>query len=281
MSIFKYKAFNERKDKILLSVTAIAISIYMAFSCTYFTASAGTVKEDVVRLHILANSNSEIDQEVKLKVRDALLETNASILSDSVTKENAKEHFESSKEILLKTAKKTLKENGFNYNVKITLQEEYFNTRTYGNLTFPAGQYTALKVVLGNGEGKNWWCVMFPPLCVPAADGLETNETTADYLTKSGEKIVNGGEKYIIKFKFLEIYEEFRNKLGTKVASFGTCGRHYKKLIKAYLFYVFIHLRYLAWKKFLFAKLYNVWKQRFPKTFHLPFATYNLKEIVL
>lgn len=212
MSIFKYKAFNERKDKILLSVTAIAISIYMAFSCTYFTASAGTVKEDVVRLHILANSNSEIDQEVKLKVRDALLETNASILSDSVTKENAKEHFESSKDILLKTAKKTLKENGFNYNVKITLQEEYFNTRTYGNLTFPAGQYTALKVVLGNGEGKNWWCVMFPPLCVPTADGLETNETTADYLTQSGEKIVNGGEKYIVKFKFLEIYEELRDK---------------------------------------------------------------------
>jgi stage II sporulation protein R len=212
MSIFKYKAFNERKDKILLSVTAIAISIYMAFSCTYFTASAQTVKEDVVRLHILANSNSEIDQEVKLKVRDALLETNASILSDSVTKENAKEHFESSKEILLKTAKKTLKENGFNYNVKITLQEEYFNTRTYGNLTFPAGQYTAIKVVLGEGEGKNWWCVMFPPLCVPAADGLETNETTADYLTQSGEKIVNGGEKYIVKFKFLEIYEELRDK---------------------------------------------------------------------
>ena len=212
MSIFKYKAFNERKDKILLSVTVIAISLYMAFSCTYFTASAQTVKEDVVRLHILANSNSEIDQEVKLKVRDALLETNASILSDSVTKENAKEHFESSKEILLKTAKKTLKENGFNYNVKITLQEEYFNTRTYGNLTFPAGQYTALKIVLGEGEGKNWWCVMFPPLCVPAADGLETNETTADYLTQSGEKIVNGGEKYIVKFKFLEIYEELRDK---------------------------------------------------------------------
>ena len=213
MSIFKYKAFNERKDKILLSVTAIAISIYMAFSCTYFTASAQTVKEDVVRLHILANSNSEIDQEVKLKVRDALLETNASILSDEVTKENAKEHFERSKDILLKTAKKTLKENSFNYNVKITLQEEYFNTRSYGNLTFPAGQYTALKVVLGNGEGKNWWCVMFPPLCVPAADGLETNETTADYLTQSGEKIVNGGEKYIVKFKLLEIYEELRNKL--------------------------------------------------------------------
>ena len=216
MSIFKYKAFNERKDKIILTITIIAISLYMTFSCTYFTASAGTVKEDVVRLHILANSNSKADQEVKLKVRDALLETNASILSDSVTKENAKEHFENSKEILLRSAKETLEENRFNYNVKITLQEEYFETRAYGNLTFPAGQYTALKVVLGEGKGKNWWCVMFPPLCIPAADGIETNENTADYLTQSGEKIVNGGDKYIIKFKFLEIYEEFRNKLGVR-----------------------------------------------------------------
>ena len=213
MSIFKYKAFNERKDKIILTITIIAISLYMTFSCTYFTASAGTVKEDVVRLHILANSNSKADQEVKLKVRDALLETNASILSDSVTKENAKEHFENSKEILLRSAKETLKKNDFNYEVEITLQEEYFETRYYGNLTFPAGQYTALKVVLGEGKGKNWWCVMFPPLCIPAADGIETNENTADYLTQSGERIVNGGNKYIVKFKFLEIYEEFRNKL--------------------------------------------------------------------
>ncbi len=216
MSIFKYKAFNERKDKILLSVVAVAISLYMAFSCTYFTASAQTVKDDVVRLHILANSDSETDQGVKLKIRDALLQTNASILSNDVTKENAKEHFEKSKDILLKTAKDTLEENGFDYEVKITLQEEYFNTRTYGNLTFPAGQYTALKVVLGEGEGKNWWCVMFPPLCVPAADGIETNENTADYLTQSGEKIVNGGEKYIVKFKLLEIYEELCNKLGVR-----------------------------------------------------------------
>ena len=213
MSVFKYKAFNERKDKILLSVALTAISLYLAFSCTYFTASAQSVREDVVRLHILANSNSKTDQTVKLKVRDALLETNASILSKNVTKENAKAHFENSKDILLKAAKKALKENGFDYNVKITLQEEYFNTRDYGELTFPAGQYTALKVVLGEGNGKNWWCVMFPPLCIPAADGVETNENATDYLSEGGEKIVTGGDKYIVKFKILEIYEEIRNKL--------------------------------------------------------------------
>ncbi len=213
MSIFKYKAFNERKDKILLSVTAVALSLYMAFSCTYFTASAQTVKDDVVRLHILANSDSEIDQAVKLKVRDALLETNARILSDHVTKENAKEYFEESKEVLLKTAKETLKENGFDYSVKITLQKEYFETRAYDNLTFPAGQYTALKVVLGEGQGKNWWCVMFPPLCIPTADGIETDEKTAEYLHESGEKILNGGNKYIVKFKLLELYEELRSRI--------------------------------------------------------------------
>ncbi len=213
MSIFKYKAINERKDKILLSVAVIGISLYFAFSCTFFTASAQSVREDVVRLHILANSDLQIDQEVKLKVRDALLNTNASILGKGVTPKNAKEHFENSKEILTKTAKETLEENGFNYDVDITLQKEYFETRNYGTLTFPAGQYTALKVVLGDGKGQNWWCVMFPPLCVPTADGIETNEKNVDYLSQNGEKIINGGEKYIVKFKILEIYEELRNKL--------------------------------------------------------------------
>ena len=212
MSIFKYKAFNLRKDKLLISASLAAIALYLAFSCTYFTASAQTVREDVVRLHVLANSDSEEDQKIKLKVRDALLEANASILSDSVTTENAMEHFEKSEAILLQTAKDVLKENGVNYDVEIYLAEEYFETRTYDTLTFPAGQYTALKVVLGKGEGKNWWCVMFPPLCVPAADGVEANKSTADYLTEGGNKIVNGGNKYIVKFKFLEIYEELRDK---------------------------------------------------------------------
>ena len=216
MSIFKYKAFNVRRDRILLLISLAAISLYLAFSCTYFTASAQAVRKDVVRLHILANSNSEIDQEVKLKVRDALLETNASILSDSVTKENALEHFQKSEEILLQAAKSTLIENGFDYGVKIYMDEEYFETRAYGSLTFPAGQYTALKVILGNGDGKNWWCVMFPPLCVPAANGVDINKSTADYLSEGGNKIVNGGEKYIIKFKILEIYENFRSKLGVE-----------------------------------------------------------------
>ena len=213
MSLFSYREFNENKDKLLLSVFATVLALYMAFSCTYFAGVTKSVREDVVRLHILANSDSEIDQEVKLKVRDALLEKNTSLLTKGVNTENAPVFFEISKDELLKTAQTVLKENGFDYGAVITLEKEYFETREYGELTFPPGEYTALKVVLGEGKGHNWWCVMFPPLCVPAADGIETNEKTADYLNEKGEKIVNGGNKFVVKFKLLEIYEELKHKI--------------------------------------------------------------------
>ena len=213
MSLFRYKTFNEKKDKLLLSVFATALALYMAFSCTYFAGTAKSVRDDVVRLHILANSDSEIDQAVKLKVRDALLEKNTSLLTKGVNTDNAPLYFEVSKDELLETAQTVLKENGLDYGAVITLEKEYFETREYGKLTFPAGEYTALKVVLGEGKGHNWWCVMFPPLCVPAADGIETDENTADYLTENGEKIVSGGNKFVVKFKLLELYEELKYKI--------------------------------------------------------------------
>ncbi len=213
MSVITERYFNERKDKLLLSFFSIALALYMAFSCTYFAGAAKKVREDVVRLHILANSDSVFDQNIKLKVRDALLEKNTSLLSKGVNSDNAYKYFEESKDDLLEIAQMVLKENGLEYSAVITLEKEYFETRQYGDLTFPAGEYMALKVILGEGKGHNWWCVMFPPLCVPAADGIETNENTADYLTESGEKIVNGGNKFVVKFKLLELYEELMEKI--------------------------------------------------------------------
>ncbi len=209
--MFKNKASDFKRDKILLSVFGCALSLYIAFSCTYFAGAADSVRQDVVRLHILANSDSPQDQELKLKVRDALLEKNTMLLTEGVNKENATEYFEASKNDLLEAARGVIRENGYSYDVKISLDKEYFETREYGELIFPAGEYTALKVVLGEGEGKNWWCVMFPPLCVPAADDVEVKENTDDYLTESGNEIVNGGKKYVMKFKLLEVYEELQN----------------------------------------------------------------------
>lgn len=216
MSKFNCRYFNENKDKLFLAVFVSAIALYMAFSCTYFAGASQSVREDVVRLHILANSDSEYDQAIKLRVRDALLETNALILTSGVNTENAPIYFQKSKEDLQRTAQKVLKENGVEYKAIITLEKEYYETREYGELTFPPGEYTSLKVVLGEGEGHNWWCVMFPPLCVPAADDIEIKNNTEDYLTVSGNRIVNGGKKYVMKFKLLELYEELRDKAKCK-----------------------------------------------------------------
>lgn len=211
--MFSNKVSDLKRDRIILSLFSGALSLYIAFSCTYFAAAAQSVREDVVRLHILANSDSEKDQNIKLKVRDALLEKNTLILSDGVNQDNAVEYFELSKDELLETASDVLRENGFDYDVKVYLEKEYFETREYGELILPAGEYTALKVVLGEGKGRNWWCVMFPPLCVPAADDIEVKNNTEDYLTESGNEIVNGGKKYIMKFKLLEMYEELKSKI--------------------------------------------------------------------
>lgn len=212
MFYIKNNNLNLKRDKALLSVFSIAFSLYLAFSCTYFAGVAKTVRDDVVRLHILANSNSAFDQQVKLKVRDALLNENTVLLSEGVNTENAPLYFEMSKEELLESAQAILRENNCNYNAQITLQKEYFETRVYGDYTFPAGEYTALRVILGEGKGNNWWCVMFPPLCIPAADSVNTDETATEYLTESGEKIVSGGNKFVMKFKLLEIYEELHQK---------------------------------------------------------------------
>lgn len=211
MKTYTYNAFKEKRDKIFLIALIIAYILYCAFSITYFSSVSGEIRENVVRLHILADSNSEIDQNVKLKVRDALLEKNTQLLSDKVTPENATEYFKNSKNELEQCANEVLKENGLNYKATITLGKEYYTTRVYEDLTFPAGVYTSIKVVLGSGEGKNWWCVMFPPLCVPVADGgIETadNVNLEDYLNEDGKRLVSSQGKFKVGFKVIEWYEK-------------------------------------------------------------------------
>lgn len=211
MKTYTYNAFKEKRDKIFLIALIIAYILYCAFSITYFSSVSGEIRENVVRLHILADSNSEIDQNVKLKVRDALLEKNIQLLSDKVTPENATEYFKNSKDELEQCANEVLKENGLNYKATITLGKEYYTTRVYEDLTFPAGVYTSIKVILGSGEGKNWWCVMFPPLCVPVADGgIETSDNVnlEDYLNEDGKRLVSSQGKFKVGFKVIEWYEK-------------------------------------------------------------------------
>lgn len=131
---------------------------------------------DVLRLHILANSDSETDQTVKLRVRDAL----RPLFEARQNYEDARTFLESSGAVLQTTAERVLAENGMDYTVQLSLGREAFPERIYDGKTFPAGTYDALIVRLGKGAGHNWWCVLFPPLCIVTEDGepvdLETVE---------------------------------------------------------------------------------------------------------
>lgn len=203
-----------KKSRMAEISVAFGLIVAVVFSFADFSAECESIRQDVVRLHILANSDSDEDQQIKLAVRDALFNSGKEIFNGIVNVENAEQCLESQKQELIEVADKVLAENGFNYKTQIYLTEEYFSTRTYEDFTLPAGEYLALKVVLGNGEGHNWWCVMFPPLCLPAAS---ENADIDAVFGENGAEIVKGNSKYEMRFKIVEIFESLKYKLSTVI----------------------------------------------------------------
>ncbi len=197
------------KRKAEISVI-IGLIVSIIVSTVSFGYECEKIRNDVIRLHVIANSDSEADQRVKLKVRDALLECGKEMFSGNVDVNNAEEKLNLYKKILIETADKVLAENGMEYKSDISLKEEYFATRQYEEFTMPAGEYLALKVILGEGSGKNWWCVMFPPLCLPAAS---ENKDLNVVFSENGADIVGNSNKYVIKFKIVELFEEIKQKI--------------------------------------------------------------------
>lgn len=195
-----------KRIKILELSLLVGFVVAVVFSITGFASTCEEIRGDVLRLHVLANSDSAEDQQLKLKVRDALLEKGKNIFDGSVTKENAEEKIEKEKELLIETAKEVIEENGFDYDVKITVTDEFFTTRTYENITLPAGRYKALRVLIGESAGQNWWCVMFPPLCIPTAQPDMNLFFTEDEI-----RLVESDPKYEPRFKIIEIYENIKN----------------------------------------------------------------------
>lgn len=192
--------------KLIFSVTA-GIVITALVSVGGFIRTSERISSDVLRLHVLANSDSDEDQALKLKVRDAVLQEGKDIFSGEMNVHNAEEKIACKKEMLIKRAQSVIDENGFDYGVDVVVTDEYFQTRSYGDLTLPAGRYTAVKVTLGEAQGHNWWCVMFPPLCLPAAQ----EKTDIDmYLDKNEVKLVKSNPEYDVRFKIVEWYEKIK-----------------------------------------------------------------------
>ena len=171
------------------------------------------VYDTVVRLHVLANSDGEEDQALKLTVRDAVLEAAAPYLEGCTTQEEAIRSLTLHLSDLEAVAAETITAEGYNYPVTVLLGEENYPTRTYESCAFPAGSYVSLRVCIGEAEGQNWWCCLFPPLCLTAASAKSDNEDAFIQvgLTKDQYGIITETEKtkYKVRFKILEVVEDW------------------------------------------------------------------------
>ncbi|MDO4199291.1 MAG: stage II sporulation protein R [Clostridia bacterium] len=186
---------------------AIVSGFIVSILCSFlgFFGRCDSISGKVFRLHIIANSDSAEDQSLKLKVRDRILSDLGENFSSAADIIEAEQLTEENLDKIESIAQDEILKNGYNCRVKVQIVHMYFNTRYYGDITLPAGYYDALRIVIGEGKGKNWWCVMFPPMCLPAAEGSSELEKVLD----SGEaNILDSGEKYLLEFKAVELYSE-------------------------------------------------------------------------
>jgi stage II sporulation protein R len=204
---------NKRvKYSILLLILLILYIFVSAFS--YVNAVSSDLSESVFRLHIIANSDNEDDQELKLKVRDSVLSYMNDICKDATNKaeaiEIANNHLDDFKQIALNV----IYENGYDYTVSVKIGNFAFPTKTYGDISLPSGYYDALRIEIGEAKGHNWWCVMFPPLCfVDVSSGIvpeESKETMKNDLSTEEFSLISNTDDTDIHFKF-KLIEFFQN----------------------------------------------------------------------
>ncbi len=180
----------------------LALIFTLLLSFASFEGECSEIRQSVLRMHVLANSDSEEDQQLKLKVRDRLLAESEQLFRNAHTKEEAETAAIKKIPYLEAAARDEIQKQGFDYDVKVEIGKAWFDTRHYGEITLPAGSYEAVNVYIGRGEGKNWWCVMFPQLCLPAAEGDELEMV----LTEEQSNITQGD--YEIKFYLVELFQK-------------------------------------------------------------------------
>ena len=187
---------------------ALVCGFVLAALCSFFpvAAACGQLPRDVVRLHVVANSNGAEDQAVKLLVRDAVLEEAARWYQGAGSMEEASSQLCTHLQSIAGAARQVLGEQGVGYSATAQMTEMYFPTRDYGDFRLPAGRYRTLRVTLGEGAGKNWWCVVFPSLCLPAA----TQEEALLTLPEGERQVVEGGQDVQVKLKAVELWESLR-----------------------------------------------------------------------
>lgn len=195
----------------LVKSVILCLTVVLLIFTGMLVADRKKLKDSLIRFHVVANSDSKRDQDVKLLVRDAVIQSIQKDLSDVADVEQAKAYLRENLPKIEKLANTVLETAGFEEKAAASLCQERFSTREYDTFTLPAGVYEALRIVIGEGQGHNWWCVTFPSLCIPATSQgfLETAVQAGlpDKLTKS----LANDEKYEIRFFLLDVIGRIEN----------------------------------------------------------------------
>lgn len=188
-------------------ILGLIFSILLSF--TGFDASCSEIKREVLRLHVIANSDSDEDQQLKLLVRETVLEQSEDIFAHSKNKSEALLSAKNNLSKIVSSAQKTVYENGYSYTVTGEVCKSYFPQKEYVNFTLPAGYYDAVRIKIGKAEGKNWWCVLFPEVCLSASANL------SETLSSSSTDAVENPQNYKVRFKVVEIISAAREKINS------------------------------------------------------------------
>ncbi len=204
-----------KKNLKMVIILTFLLFLYSSIcAISYAQNISSDIANSVFRLHVIANSDSKEDQDLKYIVRDNLLSYMNSICKDCKSKQEAISIVEENKNKFEEIATNTIKENGYSYSVKINIGNFEFPTKNYGDISLPAGYYDALRVEIGEAKGQNWWCVMFPPLCfVDISSGIvpdESKDVMKDNLTEEEFALVSDSSNHKVQFKF-KLLEFFTN----------------------------------------------------------------------
>ena len=202
---------KERRRKIIAAVAA-GIFIVLWSVCVYSEMAFREISDNVLRLHVLANSDSQQDQALKLKVRDCVLEETNLILQDCANRTEAEARIASNMKRLSQVAVQCVAEEGYDYPVTVRMEDIYFPTRTYEGGSLPAGVYKALRVEIGKAEGQNWWCVLFPQLCFINASVPDKPSPTQEP-APTREPVTVQTQSVTLRFKLIDIFQKTKHEI--------------------------------------------------------------------
>ncbi len=202
-----------KKFKYIIILTLLLICFLLLTISSYANTISEDLQNNFFRLHILANSDSKEDQNLKLKVRDNIIEYMNTLTFENISKEQAINLAKQNSDKFQEIAEKTIKDEGYSYPVKIEFGNFYFPTKVYGNISLPAGFYDAMKIEIGEAHGQNWWCSLFPPLCfVDISSGVideEAQENLKNNLSDEEFSIITSDSETIkLKFKLVEMFSK-------------------------------------------------------------------------